>query len=58
MNIQQSDEVACADVESNRVKGGHPFCIQHKTRKNTDFVELHDPEDDFIISSIKLDASL
>ena len=58
MNIQQSDEVACADVESIRVKGGHPFCIQHKRRNNADFVELHDPEDDFVSSSIKLDASL
>ena len=58
MNIQQSDEVACADVESIRVKGGYPFCIQHKRRNNADFVELHDPEDDFVSSSIKLDASL
>ena len=50
MNIQQSSEVSCADVESIRVKDGHLFCIQHKRRNNADFVELHDSEDDLVSS--------
>ena len=48
MNIQQLGEVACADVESTRVKDGHLFHIQHKRRNNTDFVEFHDSEDDLV----------
>jgi hypothetical protein len=46
MNIQQSGEVAYADVESSKAKCGHLFCVQHKRRRNADFVEPHDFEYD------------
>ena len=48
MNIKKLGEMACADVESTRVKDGHLFQIRHKRRNNTDFVELHDSEDDLV----------
>ena len=48
MNIQWLGDVACTDVKSTSVKGGHLFYIQHKRRNGFDFVEFHDSEDDLV----------
>ena len=48
MNIQQLGDVACTDVKSTLVKGGHLFYIQHKRRNGFDFVEFHDSDEDLV----------
>ena len=48
MKIQLLGDVACTDVESTSVKGGHLFYIQHKRRNSSDFVESHDFDEDLV----------
>ena len=48
MDIQRLGDVACIDVKSTSVKGGHLFYIQHKRRNSFDFVESHDSDEDLV----------